>query len=115
MALLWAALGALVGIGTAPGQEMVDLAAGITAGVIVFLPIGLLLGLLGGQARLALLGSTGGAVFGAAVGTFAGPAGLSPVLVGLVGGAIVGGTFSVVSFVTTFLARAVAVCSRQRS
>jgi hypothetical protein len=115
MALLWAALGAVVGIGTAPGQEMVDLAAGITAGVIVLLPVGLLLGLLGSQARLALLGSMAGAVFGAAVGTVVGPAGLSPVLVGLVGGAIMGGTFSVVSCLSTFLARAVADYSRQRS
>lgn len=74
----WLALGALVGIGsgaTAVGAATTVL-ANMLAGMILFPPVGLLLGLIGGRARESLLGAAVGAILGAALGAVAGPAGL---------------------------------------
>jgi hypothetical protein len=103
MMLLWAGFGVVVGAVTAPGRGWIDLAAGVTAGLLVLVPAGLALALVGGRAAPALLGGAGGAAFGAVLGTFAALGGCQPLAVGLVAGAILGATLSMVSSMMTLL------------
>ncbi len=65
------------------------------AGMILFPPVGLLLGLIGGRARESFIGAAIGAILGTALGMIASPAGfLNTATHALLIGALGGGHFS---------------------
>ena len=96
MMAAWLALGAIVGIGTgtmAGGQAAMILSNAL-AGMILFPPVGLLLGLIGGRARESFIGAAVGAILGTALGMIVGPAGvLNTATHALLVGALAGATF----------------------
>jgi hypothetical protein len=62
--------------------------------MILFPPVGLLLGLIGGRARESFIGAAVGAILGTALGTIVGPAGvLNTATHALLIGALAGATF----------------------
>ena len=95
MMLAWLAVGAAVGIGTAGHSgNAIAIISGLLAGVIVMLPVGVLLALLGGAAKETLIGALLGAVMGAAIGALNDHTQMMAAAnVGLLGGAWVGATF----------------------
>src|SRR5262249_51436192 len=67
MTLLWLGLGLLVGAAvTPPDAGAIGLISFLLAGTIVLTPLGLALGLVGGQALESALGAAGGVALGAA-------------------------------------------------
>jgi hypothetical protein len=98
MSLLWAFLGVAIGLSTAPGTSAVALISGAIAGVIVLCPLGVVLGLLGGQVKETQLGGLLGLCLGGAAGVLLGPVNaLFFVNVGLLMGALGGGlTFALI-------------------
>lgn len=102
MSLLWLVFGVIVGAGTAlPDGDAVRIVAGIIAGMIILPVIGAFLGLIGGRWRETLVGGIAGFLLAGSIGLATAQANLFPLAnVGLVGGAIVGGTF--LSFLNHF-------------
>jgi hypothetical protein len=95
MLILWLALGALVGVLSAPPNGgVIGFLAGAVAGMMVLPVVGVILGLLGGRWRESLLGATCGLASGASVALVAGniAMGLSASLCLILGGCA-GGTF----------------------
>jgi hypothetical protein len=94
MTLLWLAFGPVVGVLSSPLEEgFTRMVAGVIAGVIVCVPFGVLLGLIGGQWRESLVGGMAGLTLGLSVGMASGFSQLMAAgNVGLVGGAMVGAT-----------------------
>lgn len=95
MAGAWLLVGALTGAAsTPPGGEAVDILCFVLAGVVVMPVMGVVLGLLGGGAKEALLSAAFGGALGAAAGLALGARPLlSLVSLGLVNGGLVGATF----------------------
>lgn len=96
MMAAWLALGAIVGTGTGTtaGGEATMILSNALAGMILFPPVGLLLGLIGGRARESFIGAAVGAILGTALGTIASPAGFSKTAThALLIGALAGATF----------------------
>jgi hypothetical protein len=90
MMLLWMVFGTFVGAVGSPFHEgAVRIAAGAIAGMLVLPPLGLVLGLLGGQVRDVLLWGSGGWVLGAMAGLLLGA---EPIFLANVG-LVMGGTF----------------------
>lgn len=91
MTAAWLFLGALVGIGTGAtsGGSLAAIVSSVLAGMILFPPVGLLLGLIGGRPKETLLGAAAGAIVGALLGAVAGPIEITThaLLVGALGGA----------------------------
>jgi hypothetical protein len=116
MTLLWAFFGVGVGIATmSPGGGVISVSAGVIAGLIVLTPLGVLLGLMGGQAPLALLGGVCGAGLGGLLGMVTARAGaLYIASIGLIGGALAGATLSTFLSWALFLSRLLAVPERNR-
>ncbi len=94
MLLLWLALGALVGILTAPPGGWIGLLAGAVAGMIVLPVLGLVLAFSGGRWTETLLGATCGLISGVVLGPIVGsvPVGTSVSLCLILGGCA-GATF----------------------
>jgi hypothetical protein len=94
MTLLWLAFGPVVGVLSSPLEEgIIRIVAGMIAGVIVCVPCGVLMGLIGGQWRESLVGGVAGLTLGLSVGMVTGFSELMAAgNVGLVGGAMVGAT-----------------------
>jgi hypothetical protein len=94
MTLLWLAFGPVVGVLSSPLEEgFARIVAGVIAGMIVCLPFGVFLGLIGGQWRESLVGGVAGLTLGVGVGVASGVSELMAAgNVGLVGGALVGAT-----------------------
>jgi hypothetical protein len=81
----------------------------------VLTPLGVLLALLGGHARLSLLGGMGGAGIGSLLGLAAEPAGaLATGSVGLIGGALMGATLCLTVSWGHVLARLLGVLVRDQ-
>ncbi len=98
MTVLWLGLGLLVGAASTPtGEGPIARVAFLLAGTIILTPLGLVLGLLGGQALETALGAAGGAVLGAA-GLLLLPSGGPPRLfaTSVLFGALVGATLGTV-------------------
>jgi hypothetical protein len=107
MALLWVVFGVVCGVTAQPPEGLLRYVAGAIAGVLVLPGFGVVFGLLGAQVRPTLLGGTCGAGVGALAGLVTGLA--NPLLVisaGLLGGALVGGTFSASVCWARYLVRA---------
>ena len=114
MTLLWALLGAVIGVATAPPHGgLIGVLAFIIAGVIVMPPLGVVLGLIGGEVRPTLGGALVGAGVGALVGMLAAPGSTAFVAsVGLIGGGMVGATsFALLSW--AFFLRNLALSGRR--
>jgi hypothetical protein len=116
MALLWALFGVVVGVATVPpGWGLIPVVAGVIAGPLVLTPLGVLLGLTGGHAWLALLGGVCGAALGGLLGLVVARGGALYVgSVGLIGGALAGATLSMTVSWAHFLARLLALPGRGR-
>lgn len=109
MALLWSLLGAGIGASTAPSSDLIGLVSGILAGLIVLVPMGALLGLIGGRVKPVLVGVLCGAGVGALIGLLDGaPIPSAFVQVGLIGGGLAGATTSALVWWARFVARAIA-------
>src|SRR4051794_17159558 len=74
MALLWGLLGTVVGAATSPHGGLIGLVPFAIAGVIVLLPLGAVLGLVGGRVKPTLAGALCGAVVGILTAVLACPA-----------------------------------------
>src|SRR5260370_2683951 len=95
MTLLWVLLGAAVGGITASHRNVLGVVSGVLAGVILLLPLGAALGLIGARVKLCLIGALGGAVMGAFTGMLASALSVPAVTgVGLLGGGLAGGSSS---------------------
>ncbi|MCI0463023.1 MAG: hypothetical protein L0Z62_39250 [Gemmataceae bacterium] len=96
MTLLWVVFGIVCGVTAQPPNDgWLRFIAGAVAGVLVLPVFGVVFGLLGAQVRPTLFGGTCGSGVGALTGLVAGVA--NPLIVisaGVLGGALVGGTFS---------------------
>jgi len=93
---VWTAFGVLTGLLVIPPTSLIALVSGVLAGTIVLCPLGLLLGLLGGEVKLSLAGGLAGAALGAFTALTLAPSGLTHVIsVGLLSGGLAGATCSV--------------------
>ena len=109
MVLLWLALGAVIGVLSAPPDGgMIGFLAGALAGMIVLPVLGALFGLLGGRWREALVGAASGVVSGITVAFFRDSSRLAPsVSLHLLLGACAGATLPQLCRVQLWLAREV--------
>jgi len=97
MMLVWLLFGAAIGPGSAPDAGAVGLISGILAGMLLLPWLGLVLGLIGGQARQALLGGAWGFAVGLAVALAADEGDvLRKANVALIAGGLIGATFPLV-------------------
>lgn len=94
MSLLWLGFAVTVGPSTAPAEHgVIGLVAGALAGLIILVPVGVLLGLLGAGWKQTLCGALGGLLLGAAIGFLGGHTdAVRRAGTGLLTGALVGAT-----------------------
>jgi len=64
MTLIWAAFGVAVGMFLLPPRGLIPLVSGVLAGLIVLSPLGVALGLLGGEVKTSLIGGVAGVLVG---------------------------------------------------
>jgi hypothetical protein len=117
LTLLWALFGAVVGAcpGLTHGGDALGILSGALAGVILTPVLGVLIALLGGQAKPTLLGAIGGAMVGVLARFVAGaPDGQLTAELGLLVGGMAGGTLPQMLRSTAFLARSVIAAGRGR-
>jgi hypothetical protein len=122
MAAAWSILGmgAGVAVASSTGPGLVSYAANIVAGVIVFLPLGVMLGLFFDASRASLVGAVAGLFFGVIAGGLSGRSpGGDPLLgrrlvVGGLVGATVGPTIRLTTSTLARLAGLVSVGLRKR-
>jgi hypothetical protein len=95
MALLWTALGAVVGAGSTSFKGgAIGVVSGAIAGILVLPFLGAFLGLIGGRPQETLFGALCGLVVGAAAGALGGSADLpAQMMFTLLIGALIGATF----------------------
>jgi hypothetical protein len=98
MACLWGLFGVLVGVATLSRPlNAAGVIAGMVAGLIILVPLGVLLGLAGGRPGLTLVGGVGGTGLGAVTGLLAGaPDAPHLASMGLISGAVTGATLHLV-------------------
>lgn len=92
MVAVWGLFGVVVGVLAAPGSGPIALAAGITAGLIVMVPFGILLALGGGKWKDSLVGGLLGLVVAPMLARVAPTPGVQVVPFAIVTGGIVGAT-----------------------
>jgi len=97
MAFLWVILGSIVGICTVGAGGTILLIAGGIAGVVVLVPVGVILALLGARWPETLACATAGFLVGAGAGLFLESVG-TLAATGLIFGGLVGGTFLAVFY-----------------
>jgi hypothetical protein len=116
MACLWGLFGLVVGVATLPGApNVVGVVAGMVAGLLVLLPFGVSLGLLGGEPGPTLFGGVSGAGLGVVTGLLSATGGTAHVAsVALLGGAAAGATLHLASSGFFALFRAVTPAGRGR-
>jgi hypothetical protein len=107
MTLLWLLFGALVGaVSQPPEMGLVGVVAGMIAGMTVLPVVGVCLGLVGGRVRPAAAGAVAGLAVGALGGLWLGDGNvLRLAQIGLVCGALVGGSASALVAWSQFLLR----------
>src|SRR5690349_15325118 len=99
MSCLWGFFGLLVGIAVLSGTpSAVSVLSGMLGGLVVLVPFGVILGLIGGQPGPTLFGGISGAGLGAVTGMLVSPAGAVHVAsIALIGGAVAGATLHLTS------------------
>jgi hypothetical protein len=115
MSLVWLGFALYVGATSMlPGADVIGLVSGAIAGVIVLVPIGVVLGLLGGRWKETCIGGVSGLTIGGLAGLLTGQANALLVAnTGLVGGALLGATFSTLFHRVRAVVLALAVASRR--
>ena len=99
MAAVWLGFGVILGVCMAPASNPIGIAAGITAGIIVYPPVGVLLALAGGRWRESLLGGTVGLALAGIVVVVGGrPNGAYLAAFGVTFGGLLGGTLLTVAY-----------------
>ena len=116
MACTWCLFGVVVGIITLPpGHDFVATIAGMLAGTIVLVPLGLVLGLVGGQPSLTLWGGVTGAGVSALLGVAIQNVDLARLApLALIGGAIAGATLPMATSSISSLGRLLVQARRSR-
>jgi hypothetical protein len=116
MAILWALFGAVCGAAPelARGGNLIGLISFALAGVIVTPTLGVFIALLGGRVKPSLLGALWGAAMGALAGSLGMGSASYALTVGLLVGAMAGGTLPQIVRSMSFLARSVLSLRRAR-
>jgi len=97
MTLVWIWFGIFIGATSVPGGDVIGVVSGVVAGIILLPWLGILLGLIGGQAKETLFGGMFGALVGVVCGILSPDHGaLYSVNMAVIIGGIIGANYSAI-------------------